>query len=117
MAVRSPLEAPASVADTVRVHLLGGFRVVVAGRDVAADAWRLSKARALVTLLALAPGQALAREEVMDRLWPDRWNGLAPFDRSASASLCLRARAVPLSRRPTVAPAIPVEAGSAGAAV
>lgn len=55
----------------LRVHLLGGFRVEVATRAVADDAWRLRKARNLVKLLALAPGHRLHREQVMDALWPD----------------------------------------------
>lgn len=56
----------------VRIHLLGGFRVVIAGQALPADAWkRLS--RSLVKLLALAPSRehSLHREELMEWLWPD----------------------------------------------
>ena len=56
----------------VRIHLLGGFEVTVAGRPVAADAWRLRKARTLVKLLALARGHRLHREALVAVLWPDR---------------------------------------------
>jgi DNA-binding SARP family transcriptional activator len=51
------------VADDagVRIRLLGGFEVTVAGRPVAADAWRLRKAKTLVKLLALASGQRMHR--------------------------------------------------------
>ena len=52
--------------EELRVWLLGGFRVCVGGRDVAAAQWRLRKARALVRLLALAPGRRLHREEITD---------------------------------------------------
>ena len=43
----------------------------VAGRPVDARQWRLRKARALVAMLALAPGQRRHREQVLERLWPD----------------------------------------------
>ena len=57
--------------ETVRVWLLGGFRVGVDSRAIPQDAWRLRKAAALVKLLALAPGHRMHREQAMDLLWPD----------------------------------------------
>jgi predicted ATPase/DNA-binding SARP family transcriptional activator len=62
------------VADDVgvRIRLLGGFEVTVADRTVAADAWRLRKAKTLVKLLALARGHRLHREALVAVLWPDR---------------------------------------------
>jgi DNA-binding SARP family transcriptional activator len=62
------------VADDagVRIRLLGGFEVTVDGRPVAADAWRLRKAKTLVKLLALAGGHRLHREALVAVLWPDR---------------------------------------------
>jgi predicted ATPase/DNA-binding SARP family transcriptional activator len=62
------------VADDagVRIHLLGGFEVTVADRPVAADAWRLRKAKTLVKLLTLARGHRLHREALVAVLWPDR---------------------------------------------
>lgn len=60
------------VADrTLRIELLGGFRVSLGERAVPATEWRRSKAASLVKLLALAPGHRLHREQVMDVLWPD----------------------------------------------
>jgi DNA-binding SARP family transcriptional activator len=59
------------VMEELRIWLLGGFRVCVGGRDVEAGRWRLRKARALVKLLALAPGRRRHREEITDLLWPD----------------------------------------------
>ena len=56
----------------VRIRLLGGFEVTVADRPVAADAWRLRKAKTLVKLLALARGHRLHREALVAVLWPDR---------------------------------------------
>ena len=55
----------------LRIWLLGGFRVTVDGSPVAEGSWRRNKARAVVKLLALAPGHRLHREQLMDTLWPD----------------------------------------------
>ncbi|WP_329127240.1 ATP-binding protein [Streptomyces sp. NBC_01465] len=54
-----------------RIQLLGSFTVTVDGVTVEAGTWRLRKAKSLVAMLALAPGQRCHREHVMDRLWPD----------------------------------------------
>ncbi|HEX6709882.1 MAG TPA: BTAD domain-containing putative transcriptional regulator [Rubrobacter sp.] len=56
--------------ETVRLWLLGGFRVSVGPRDIEANRWRLAKAANLIKLLALAPRHRLHRERVMDTLWP-----------------------------------------------
>ena len=55
---------------SLRVGLLGGFRVSVGARTIAEDTWRLRKARSLVALLALEPGHRMHRERIMDVLWP-----------------------------------------------
>src|ERR671921_84727 len=57
--------------ETMRLWLLGGFRVSVGTRTVEEGAWRLRKAASLVKLLALAPGHHLHRERAMDLLWPE----------------------------------------------
>lgn len=57
--------------ESVRVWLLGGFRVSVGDRIIEEDGWSLRKAGSLVKLLSLAPGHRLHREQVMDALWPD----------------------------------------------
>jgi DNA-binding SARP family transcriptional activator len=57
--------------DTLRIYLLGGFRVSVGSRTVDDAEWRLRKAKTLVKMLALAPGYRLHREQVMDMLWRD----------------------------------------------
>jgi predicted ATPase/DNA-binding SARP family transcriptional activator/DNA-binding CsgD family transcriptional regulator len=56
---------------TVRVWLLGGFRVSLGSGTIPQDAWRLRKAATLVKLLALASGHRMHREQAMDLLWPD----------------------------------------------
>jgi DNA-binding SARP family transcriptional activator len=55
----------------VRIALLGGFDVVVAGSAVPRAEWRRRQAANLIKLLALTPGRALHREQVADSLWPD----------------------------------------------
>ena len=59
------------------VVLLGGFRVHVGSREVADSDWRLRKARAVVKLLALAPGRHLLREQLQETLWPEMDSGAA----------------------------------------
>ena len=63
--------------SAVRIRLLGGFALAVDGELVAEGTWRLRKARTLVKLLALAPGQRLHREQVIELLWPDRASAAA----------------------------------------
>lgn len=55
----------------VRLFLLGGLRAERNGEPVPDSAWKRRSARALVKLLALAPGYRLHREQVIDLLWPD----------------------------------------------
>src|ERR671930_2059658 len=69
MAMVAP--AGAGGAAELRLQLLGGFRVWVGSQEIPAAAWRLRKAASLLKLLALAPGQRLHREQVLDLLWPD----------------------------------------------
>jgi len=63
------MDETASAAE-VHVSLLGGFSVMVNGQPVP-DRWRLRKAKALVKLLALAPGHWLHRDLLVDILWSD----------------------------------------------
>jgi predicted ATPase/DNA-binding SARP family transcriptional activator len=53
------------------VQLLGGFAVTLNGRAIPDDAWKLRKVRGLVKLIALAPGHRLARDQVIETLWPE----------------------------------------------
>jgi DNA-binding SARP family transcriptional activator/tetratricopeptide (TPR) repeat protein len=55
----------------VRITLLGGFEVVVAGTPVPSAQWRRRHAAALVKVLALLPGRRLHREQLIDTLWPE----------------------------------------------
>jgi DNA-binding SARP family transcriptional activator len=53
------------------VRLLGRFEVSADGRVVPVDAWRSRRAADLVKVLALAPSQAMHREQIMALLWPE----------------------------------------------
>ena len=55
----------------VRITLLGGFEVAVAGTPVPSAHWRRRHAAALVKILALVPGRRLHREQLIDTLWPE----------------------------------------------
>jgi DNA-binding SARP family transcriptional activator len=57
-------------SDSVRVELLGVFRVSVGGHMVADTAWPGRRSAELVQLLALADHHRLAREQVIEALWP-----------------------------------------------
>jgi DNA-binding SARP family transcriptional activator len=59
-------------APTLRIHLLGRFEVVRDDAPVPAQAWRRRRPADLLKLVALAPGRTLAREAVVDALWPDK---------------------------------------------
>lgn len=55
----------------VRVQTLGGFAVVVDGEEVPLSAWGSRRARQLCKRLIAAGGQPVAREQLIDLLWPD----------------------------------------------
>jgi DNA-binding SARP family transcriptional activator len=57
--------------QTLRIWLLGGFRVSVGSRSIGEQEWHLRKAGSLLKVLALAPSHHLHREQVMELLWPD----------------------------------------------
>ena len=62
---------PSGRLESMRLWLLGGFRVFVGSRTIEENAWRLRKATSLVKLLALSPGHRLHHVQDMDLLWPD----------------------------------------------
>jgi DNA-binding SARP family transcriptional activator len=55
----------------LELRLLGRFAVLVDGENLAERPWERRSARSLIKLLALAPSNALHREQVLDQLWPD----------------------------------------------
>ena len=72
--------------ETVEVRLLGGFEVTVDGRSVGSGAYAQRRAADLVKLLALARDHRMARDEVVEALWPhlDADAGLANLHKAAS---------------------------------
>jgi predicted ATPase/DNA-binding SARP family transcriptional activator/DNA-binding CsgD family transcriptional regulator len=56
---------------TLRIWLLGGFRVSIGLSSIPEMAWKLHKAKSLVKLLALASSHRQHREQVLELLWPD----------------------------------------------
>jgi DNA-binding SARP family transcriptional activator len=65
------------VASSLHIQLLGSFAVRRAGATIIDDSWNRKKAASLVKLLALQPGHALHRDQVLDALWPDLGPGAA----------------------------------------
>jgi TolB-like protein/DNA-binding SARP family transcriptional activator/Tfp pilus assembly protein PilF len=55
-----------------RISLLGKFEVEVAGAVIPSATWRKKRAVDVLTALALAPGHALHREELIDRFWAEK---------------------------------------------
>lgn len=56
--------------DRVEIRVLGGFGVAVDGVELAPHEWPSLRSAHLVQLLSLADGHALAREQVIEALWP-----------------------------------------------
>jgi pimeloyl-ACP methyl ester carboxylesterase/DNA-binding SARP family transcriptional activator len=56
--------------ERVDIRMLGTFAVAVDGAALPASAWSQRRAADLVKLLALAPGHRLARDVVLESLWP-----------------------------------------------
>lgn len=50
--------------------MLGQFTVHVDGRSISHDMWPGRRSAELIQLLALAPGHRLARDQVMEAMWP-----------------------------------------------
>jgi DNA-binding SARP family transcriptional activator len=57
--------------ELLKFHLMGGFRVAIGEHTITTGSFRLAKSRNLVILLALARGQSMHREQLMEFLWPD----------------------------------------------
>lgn len=57
--------------NSLDIRVLGTFVVNVNGERISDSAWRLKKAKAVVKLLAIANDHRMARDVVMDTLWPE----------------------------------------------
>ena len=56
----------------MEVFLLGRFEVVRAGDPIPRSSWKRRRPADVLKLVALAPGRALARAEVIATLWPEK---------------------------------------------
>src|SRR5919107_3899291 len=72
-----PTPQGGAAPQTLRIWLLGGFRVSVGSRSIGDEEWHLRKAGSLLKVLALSPGHRLHREQAMELLWPDLHNEAA----------------------------------------
>jgi len=71
MPERGP-EATTSTRAPLRVCLLGRFEVVRGDSPIPASAWRRRRPADLLKIVALAPGRSMARDALVDVLWPDK---------------------------------------------
>jgi predicted ATPase/DNA-binding SARP family transcriptional activator len=60
-----------AASPAMLIRLLGRFTVTVEGREIVPEGWGSHKAQQLVKLLALAPEHRLARDQIIDALWPE----------------------------------------------
>jgi DNA-binding SARP family transcriptional activator len=56
----------------LRVRLLGGFEVENDQGLIPADSWRRRRPADLLKIVASSPGGAIARDALIDRLWPEK---------------------------------------------
>src|SRR5437660_1009844 len=61
----------ASTPFTLKIHLLGPFRIFVNGQAVEEHQFARRKPKQLIKLLALQPHHQLHREQALELLWPD----------------------------------------------
>ena len=62
--------SPGSDRAAVRIEMLGRFRGLVDGREVAGHQWPGRRSAEVVQLLALAEGRRLPRDRLIEALWP-----------------------------------------------
>ena len=67
MATARPRRPP----SVTEIRMFGGFTVVRDGEPVPTSAWGSRRARQLCKRLAVAAGAGVAREQLIDLLWPD----------------------------------------------
>jgi pimeloyl-ACP methyl ester carboxylesterase/DNA-binding SARP family transcriptional activator len=63
--------APPSPVVRPAIRTMGGFAVRIGDEDVPMTAWGSRRARQLCKRLAVAAGQPVPREQLIDLLWPD----------------------------------------------
>ena len=95
------LMAAGAMAPTpLTLQTLGGFRVLRHGSPVPAEAWKSKKARDLLKILAARRGNPVARDQLIEALWPRR----IPSTHRATGSPSLSARPIGSRSRAGAAP-------------
>lgn len=56
---------------SLEINTLGGFEILRGGRPVSIAEWRSRKARDLLRMLVAARGRRVARDQLIEWLWPD----------------------------------------------
>jgi predicted ATPase/DNA-binding SARP family transcriptional activator len=72
-----PRTKSSALHQTMRIQLLGAFRITVGSHVIGDAEWRRRKASALVKILALEPRHRLHREQIIELLWTDLAAGQA----------------------------------------
>lgn len=82
------MHAGSSPAGLLQVRLFGGFRVERTDAGQAVSNWHRRSAKTLTKLLAVHPGHALHREQIIDTLWPgvDAESALNSFGKALHAA-------------------------------
>jgi predicted ATPase/DNA-binding SARP family transcriptional activator len=70
-----PRKEPAN--SSLKIEMLGTFRLAVGGVSVEATRWARRKSKMLLKLLALQPQHQLHREQIIELLWPDQGGNAA----------------------------------------
>lgn len=65
------MEQNQSSSQIMEVNVFGGLRVAVAGQRVPDDCWKRTPARMICAYLALKPGHAASRAELIEHFWPN----------------------------------------------
>ncbi len=70
--ISSQAQVKINPEEGLHIFMLGGFRLQHKGKTIGPEHFRLRKACDLIKLLALAPRHRLARDQILEWLWPDR---------------------------------------------
>ena len=68
--VPQPLYSVSEVIPSLRIGLLGGFCVQRTDAGLAVSGWQRRSAKTVIKILAVQPGHAAHREQIIDILWP-----------------------------------------------
>lgn len=66
-----PAPAHANAVAKMRVRLFGGMEVGIGGQVLESSAFRKPKAKTLLAVLVLHRGKEIARQELLEIMWPD----------------------------------------------